>query len=94
MRFAPHNGTATSRNAATSMQGQIGEQEGIVLLAIKNAGRVGVTRDEIAVTTGLGIPSVCARCNALLSRGVIKDSGITRRTSSGRQAVVLIVSNV
>jgi hypothetical protein len=89
---APHNGTATSRAAAMSMDPEwLATQCGEVYEAIKAAGEDGKTRHEL-VTPKRELASVCGRVDNLLKMGMIYEpADVTRPTKSGRQAQVVRV---
>jgi hypothetical protein len=50
----------------------------------------GATDDEIEHALGLRHQSASARRNGLMKLGLVVDSGLKRRTHSGRQAVVWV----
>ncbi len=88
---APYISTSdTSRAAARSIEPSLQKLERLVILAITAAG--GATSDEIEQATGLSHQCASARCSILKQRGVIRDSGLRRRTRSGRNAAVYEVS--
>ena len=78
----------TEREAADSMRPHAETQAGVVYDAIANSRAYGMTIDEIATHTGIRESSVCARRKALEEAGLIVNSGKTRKTTSGRSAVV------
>jgi predicted transcriptional regulator len=88
--IAPHNGTETSRDAALSIQEACGRLERIVVDTIKGHG--GLMCDTVEEVTGLSHQCASARINALVKRGVLKDSGHKSRTRSGRKAIVWVVA--
>lgn len=91
---APHNGTPTSREAAEAIAPQIPRLEDIVHLMIKQHGDLGLTDeeiDQIASHYGNIKKTLRPRRVALAQRGVIVDSGRTRKTSSNRNAVVWVL---
>lgn len=83
---APHNGTPTSRIAASMVN--VSFQEGMLLRTLSVHG--GMTQDEIAYTTGLLRSAVAGRCNRLEYKGLIKKDG-TRLTRYGRPAAVYVL---
>lgn len=83
----PHNGSATSKLAALSVEETAGPQGERVYAYIAASG--GATRDAIAEALSMGIPSVCARVAQLLAAGRLHETDETRPTRSGRQAKVL-----
>jgi hypothetical protein len=55
-------------------------------------GQPGRTTDELIVRTGKGHASVSARVNELANAGWIVDSGKTRKTQAGLDAIVWVAS--
>ena len=86
---APFSNLTTSREAAQSIEPQLGNLEELVLEAIR-ASRDGLTCDEVEEFTKLSHQCASARVNGLMKRGVIVDSGRKRKTRSGRNAIVWI----
>lgn len=86
---APYSNPTTSREAAQSIEPQLGNLEELVLEAIR-ASRDGLTCDEVEEFTKLSHQCASARVNGLMKRGVIVDSGRKRKTRSGRNAIVWI----
>lgn len=80
--LAPHNGTATSRIAASMVK--VGHQETMVLSCLRAGG---LTQDELSARTGLLRSAVAGRCNTLEHKGLIFKDG-TRLTRYGRPAYV------
>lgn len=89
----PHNGTATSRAAAASMDaGTLAQQERYIVARVR-VSRGGLTRQEIADCEEMRLSSVCARVNELIRRGVLMERG-ERRGESGRMQAVVWVNPV
>jgi transcription initiation factor IIE alpha subunit len=87
MRQAPHNGTETSREAALEIRKALPKLEGRVLIFI--AGRPdGATNEEIETALQMTGNTVRPRVVELRERKLIHDSGQTRKTRSGRNAIV------
>lgn len=84
--LAPHNGTPTSRIAASMVKVSYQEEMVLTVLHIK-----GMTQDEIAYCTGLLRSAVAGRCNRLEYKGLIKKDG-TRMTRYGRPAAVYVLA--
>lgn len=78
----------TEREAARKAKPGAHKQAMVVLAAIRGAGTLGLTIEEVATFTGLRQSSVCARRKWLEDMGMIVDSGKRRKTTSGRMAVV------
>jgi hypothetical protein len=82
------NGTATSTEAARSARDFSQTQAGLVLACITEAEHEGCTMHEVSMRTGVSLQSVCARVAALRESHLITATHKTRRTPSGRSAVV------
>lgn len=83
----PHNGTRTSVDAAHAIKPHVAAQRSRVLALL--AGREGgMTAQEIEDALSLGGSSVRPRLCELREGGSVRDSGRTRKTQSGRSAVV------
>lgn len=83
----------TSREAAKAIEPRVGTQKAIVLAAIRNAGANGLTDQEALELTrrdGITDNAIRARRGSLAADGWIEQSGITRTTTSGKQAVVWV----
>jgi hypothetical protein len=87
-RDPPHNRTDTSCEAARRIKRYAPTQELAVLHFVIDRGDHGATNEEIALGLALRTQSETARCNGLAKRGLVRDSGQRRATSSGRQAIV------
>lgn len=85
MQQAPAiRGSVTSQAAADAIAPHLNRMERIVFEALK---REPMTDLELIEVTGLG-QSARPRRIKLTERGLVEDSGTTRKTASGRQAVV------
>jgi hypothetical protein len=84
----PHNGTATSRAAAVSMQTHTARIRNRILDFIKSRHSTGATAHEIEVMLEIPGNTCRPRLIELRKLGQIKDSGLTRKTSTRRNAVV------
>jgi predicted transcriptional regulator len=82
--LAPHNGTATSRIAASMVN--VSAQEEHILDSLRAWG--GMNQDELAQFTGLLRSAIAARCNRLAEKGLIRKTGASRLTRYGRPACV------
>ena len=80
----------TSMEAAVEIEPHAGTLLEKVLTEIRRSGVIGRTDDEIEEQLGLRHQTASARRNDLAGRGIIVDSGRTRRTSSGRKATVWV----
>ncbi len=79
--------SATSAAAAAAIAPHLNPLQGRVLGAIRHASH-GLTDEAIGHVTDLPGNTVRPRRIELLRKGLIRDSGKTRATASGRQAVV------
>ena len=82
--------SATSKAAAKAIEPVAGTQRGRMLAQIKEFGFFGMTDQDFARICFLPGDSVRPRRGELLKAGLIVDSGITRKTVSGRQATVWV----
>ena len=87
---APYSNPSTSRAAALSIEPVMTELESRVNNAILSAQGTGMTCEEVEAHTGLPHQTASARINGLRAKGLIVDSGRTRRNTSGRQAIVWV----
>lgn len=81
----------TSKDAAISKEETYKHDELRVMAHLKSAGDVGATDYEIEVGTGLRQSSASARRNGLVQKGFVRDSGLKRKTRTGRYATVWIL---
>jgi hypothetical protein len=97
---APHNGTDTSRAAADSLSSKhIQAQEQRVISVMRDAGKRGLIREEIAKRTGLELTDVCRVVNGLAGATrsaqragrptLVTDGPDTRRSSHGRSQKIV-----
>jgi hypothetical protein len=82
------SGSDTSEGAAESMDQHAGRLRERVYELIEMAGQVGRTCDELEAATGLVHQTCSARVTELKHAGRIVDSGLRRRTRTGRGATV------
>lgn len=85
---APFSNPTTSRRAADSVKPVLGHLEKVCLQYLDAKPS---TCEEIELFTGLPHQTASARVRALVLKKKIVDSGITRATKSGRQAIVWTV---
>ena len=81
----------TSRLAAQEAKPRAGTQRHRVLMMLRNW-PVGVTDEEMQDELKMNPSTQRPRRIELVTAGLVKDSGATRRTRSDRQAVVWIVT--
>jgi hypothetical protein len=89
----PHVDQETSIAAAHEMLEVASTLRGAVYREIKQQGRVGLTDEEIGDSLELKGNTVRPRRRELYLLGVVKDSGRTRLTRSGRHAIVWVTVN-
>lgn len=87
----PHNGTLTSRIAAQSMRCSAGAQQQRVLECLQQAGDAGLTDEEIQRGLDLSGNSERPRRAKLVELGLVRNTGLMRKTNSGHAAVVWAV---
>src|SRR5262245_4791484 len=80
--------SATSRAAAAAIVGSLSRLRRLVLDALAAAGLAGLTDEEGIDRTGLSPSTYRPRRVELWRSGLVVDSGRTRRTASGRNAVI------
>lgn len=84
----PHNGTLSSKLAARSMRCSAGAQQQRVLEALQAAGDAGLTDEELQASLNLSGNSERPRRAKLVELGLVRNTGLMRRTKSGHAAVV------
>lgn len=89
----PHvRGSDTSAEAALAALEGSQSVRAAVLRAIRCLGLAGATDDELEASLGLRHQTLSARRRELVLLGAVRDSGLRRRTSSGRRATVWVAS--
>jgi len=88
--FQPHSGT--SRDAATAIRPKAETLRAMVLTAIENIGARGLTDEELQHDLDLEGSTQRPRRVEFLRAGLIRDSGRTRKTASGRAATVWVAA--
>ena len=78
----------TSQAAAESVTPAIGRLRQVVLDHIRSCGERGCTDEELIDAVGLGPNTPRPRRIECVRMGLVKDTGTTRPTKSGRAAVV------
>lgn len=86
----PHNGSATSREAAEEIEPTAATLRAKVFDFIKKHGSNGATDQEIQIALQMQGNTQRPRRKELEEAGLITDSGETRKTTSGRSAIVWI----
>lgn len=87
---APHNGTTTSKAAASAIAADAKTLRSHVFTYLKGCGADGATDEEIQDALEMDPSTERPRRGELVTQGVVVDSGRTRPTRSGRKAVVWI----
>ena len=85
-------GSDTSKAAAESIKEHLSRLEYAVLDAIRHSGQSGMNCWEVEKATNISRACSSARLNGLCGKGLIFDSGIRRKTDTGRNAVVYMRS--
>lgn len=89
--YTPHvPGSATSEAAAKAKAPTANSDEGRVMALIRTTVD-GATDDECEQALGMLHQNASARRRGLVLKGLVVDSGRTRKTRSGRSATVWIV---
>lgn len=92
----PYSDHDTSRAAAESMRAHVGKQDAAILAAVQaaqDAGRGGMTAEEVSLSLGMRINSVTARINGLrYEQGKLTALGEKRRGTSGREHTVYCIA--
>ena len=89
---APSNGTPTSVAAAIAIEHTAETLRAAVFGFIVGRGEYGATDQEIQNALGMDGSTERPRRWELVGTGMVKDSGRTRQTMRGRQAVVWIAA--
>jgi DNA-directed RNA polymerase specialized sigma24 family protein len=83
-----HRGVETSIEAAESVAPMIGRLQKMTFDAITSRGAFGLTADEAAEVLGMDRWSIQPRVSELRKKGLIADSGLRRRNTTGKRAIV------
>lgn len=87
---ARHRGVDTDIEAAETMPPKIGRVQRLALEAVRNAGERGLTSDETAETLHSDRWSIQPRLSELRLKGLVVESGLRRRNSTGKNAIVWV----
>lgn len=82
----------TSVEAARRISGKSQALRARVFAYIQAQGELGATDEEVQTALGMGGSTQRPRRVDLETAGMVRDSGRTRRTTSGRQAVVWVAA--
>ena len=85
-----HNGTDTAIAAAEAMEPHCARLQRLALKAIRNAGALGLTAEELADRLGLERIVIAPRTSELRMKNLIRDGGQRRSNRSGKCAIVWI----
>lgn len=83
--------SSTSHEAALGKEESFRQDEAKILALLKAVGERGATDFEIETATGLRQSSASARRNGLVKKGLVRDSGLKRKTRTRRFAIVWIL---
>ena len=83
-----HRHVDTSVAAAVALAPVLGRLQRMALAAIRDAGWLGLTADELAARLGMDRWSIQPRTTELRRKGLIRDSGMRRPNATGKQAIV------
>jgi hypothetical protein len=87
---AGHRGVDTIIEAAEAITPKIGRLQRLALEAVRNAGARGLTSDETAEALHSDRWSIQPRLSELKLKGLVVDSGLRRRNSTGKNAIVWV----
>lgn len=85
-----HRNVDTSIAAAEALAPKLGRLQRMAENAIREAGWLGLTADELAERLGMDRWSIQPRTSELKRKGLIRDSGQRRPNSTGKRAIVWI----
>lgn len=89
-----HRGASrVERAAAFAQWPSSGTKRMLVLNAIHRSGAEGITHEELAAATGMYHYTAAPRCTELKIGGWVRDSGRTRDTSQGAEAIVWVMTD-
>lgn len=80
----------TSKEAAESVRPEVGTLREMVLRVLEAAGQEGLTDDEMQRRLAMNPSTQRPRRIELVRQGFVRDSGRTRKTVGGREAVVWV----
>ena len=89
---AGHRGVETSVAAADALAPTLGRLQRMAEVAIREAGWIGLTADELAARLGLDRWSIQPRTSELKRKGRIRDSGQRRPNCTGKLAIVWVAA--
>ena len=85
-----HRNIDTSIAAADALAPKLGRLQRMAEAAIRDAGWLGLTADELAARLNMDRWSIQPRTSELKRKGLIRDSGLRRPNATGKRAIVWI----
>ena len=85
-----HRNVETSIAAAIALAPKLGRLQLLAHEAIREAGWLGLTADELAKRLEMDRYSIQPRTSELKRKGLIRDSGQRRPNATGKQAIVWV----
>lgn len=87
-----HRNVDTSIAAADALTPKLGRLQRMAEAAIRDAGWLGLTADELAARLDLSRWTIQPRTSELRRKGLIRDSGQRRPNATGKAAIVWIAA--
>lgn len=87
-----HRGVETSVAAGEALAPKLGRLQRLAEAAIREAGWLGLTADELANRLELDRWSIQPRTSELKRKGLIRDSGQRRPNATGKLAIVWVAA--
>ncbi len=87
-----HRNVETSIAAADAIAPKLGRLQSMAERAIRDAGWLGLTADELAARLEMDRYSIQPRTSELKRKGLIRDSGQRRPNCTGKLAIVWIAA--
>ena len=87
-----HRNVDTSVAAAQALAPILGRLQRLALDAIREAGWLGLTADELAARLNMDRWSIQPRTSELRRKGLIRDSGQRRPNATGKLAIVWVAA--
>jgi hypothetical protein len=87
-----HRGVETSVAAGEALAPKLGRLQRLAEAAIRQAGWLGLTADELAARLDMDRWSIQPRTSELKRKGLIRDSGQRRPNATGKLAIVWIAA--
>lgn len=87
-----HRNVDTSVQAAVAITPSLGRLQRMAEMAIREAGSLGLTADELAARLDMDRWSIQPRTSELRRKGRIRDSGQRRLNRTGKRAIVWVAN--